>query len=977
MSEIDDRDTNLEASDRGRQNHFDGYAFEDRVAEIYRLMHYEVVHGRLFSGRQVDLFLTTKVGDLTIHRAIECKGGTVKAEDIDIFVAKLRLVRLEYPQAQGTIIGGTGFTNAVSSHAAAEGIQLTLYQDLAAQLLDGHTYATNLIKDSRTSQRYPMKLYVEPLIGYEAVGPALHAFKLIDEWLDDSEWNQLTLLGDVGTGKSFLSRMTSHRLAVKFLQNPVKNPLPILIDLRNAERQFSLEGLILTHFAQNSLGRVSFDVFQHSLATGNIILILDGFDEMAARVTRQVTNRNFHELMRCVQGRAKVLLTCRTHYFKSRTEEEEIVLGGRQDYASETARDLYWELISRKGFRIAYLRPFEISQIEEYVRRAKPSTSKQALEKIRDTYNLIELSQRPMLLEMIVKSIDALNATEINATTLYEVFTDAWIHRDKWRDVLAPEEKLSFLTVLARLLWVEDTSNIHYSRLYDYLHDQLSKHIQDERVFIEIDNEIRTASFLVRDDNGNYGFAHKSYAEYFLARYLASQLRINPHRREWLRTRRLTPEVVSFLRNMVDVSTVEPYLEQLLTGEYESLVSENALLCLYGFRRSALLSGHYELDQDSEGLIIPLPDAVNLQGAQLEQITLEGARLRGAYLSGANLTEAILTRVDIQGAELSGARLEKANLSNATLCGAELNSATLNGCNFENANLSRADLQLADLNDCFLIGANLENTILVGANLKGAALSEVIKLKIDLGPTVDSLKSSFEAGDISIADQYWGIIEHYYPEMIRVARLFSIMQDVEPEDVVSELVIILMSPQHIERLVAMEDDDQWEYLYDALKKTASSLALDRDRAFGKGIKIDDDDEILVPDEEDLYDLEPDEEDLILQEKEEEEVEAEYVERLDRQATVYSEDDEKDKKVEITDVGPYFDIVARSTLGPLENVLTYEMQKILSPQLWRLVEAKYIYGYSLEEIARSENVASVNVQRQLTKAKEILRREFRQ
>jgi hypothetical protein len=35
----------------------------------------------------------------------------------------------------------------------------------------------------------------------------------------------------------------------------------VLIDLRNADREFSLEGLILTHLAKNGLAQVSFDVF--------------------------------------------------------------------------------------------------------------------------------------------------------------------------------------------------------------------------------------------------------------------------------------------------------------------------------------------------------------------------------------------------------------------------------------------------------------------------------------------------------------------------------------------------------------------------------------------------------------------------------------------------------------------------------------------------------------------------------------------
>ena len=56
--------------------------------------------------------------------------------------------------------------------------------------------------------------------------------EIISEWLAESDWNQLTLLGDVGTGKSFLSRIVSYRLAKEFLEAPLEKPLPILVDLR-------------------------------------------------------------------------------------------------------------------------------------------------------------------------------------------------------------------------------------------------------------------------------------------------------------------------------------------------------------------------------------------------------------------------------------------------------------------------------------------------------------------------------------------------------------------------------------------------------------------------------------------------------------------------------------------------------------------------------------------------------------------------
>ena len=206
---------------RGADSYREGYSFEDKVAELYRLLHYNVEHGRIFGGRQVDLFITTSFGDMKLQRAIECKAGAVLVEHIDSFIAKLRLVRCEYPAALGTIVSGVSFTDAVTAHAVREGIQLTLHRDLAAQLFDGYGYAQNLLRECESSTRYRIPLYIEPSIGYDTIGQGINAFEVIDQWLNDPEWNQLTLLGDAGTGKSFLSRMIAYRLVQEYLKAPL------------------------------------------------------------------------------------------------------------------------------------------------------------------------------------------------------------------------------------------------------------------------------------------------------------------------------------------------------------------------------------------------------------------------------------------------------------------------------------------------------------------------------------------------------------------------------------------------------------------------------------------------------------------------------------------------------------------------------------------------------------------------------------
>lgn len=783
------------ASELGRRNYREGHAFEERVAELYRLLNYRVEQGRIFSGRQVDLFIQRQLGDLTLLRAIECKAGPVLVDDIDVFLQKLALVRHQYPAAMGTLVSGVSFTDAVTAHANSAGVQLTLFRDLAGQLLDGHGYVTQLVRNVENSDRYIARLYVDQYVSYALGAETFAAFSMIDEWLEDADWNQLTLLGDVGSGKSFFCRMLALRLANAYLAEPLERPFPILVDLRHAAREFSLEGLILTHLIRSGLSETSFDAFHYLLSQGRIIVIFDGFDEMAARTTPEVTARNFHELARCVTGRAKVLLTCRTHYFKSRTEEEQIILGGAAISDNEPARELYWDLISRRGFRISYMAPFELRQIEEYVRLARPADAAEALARIRSTYNLLELSQRPLLLDMVVKSLDTLTTDQIDAATLYSVFTDAWIYRDHWRDVLSPSLKLSFLVGLARSLWEQDLPSVHYERLLSYVATELAAHIRDPRELVEIDAEVRTATFLTRNAVGEYGFAHKSYSEYFLAKFLA--LELTNGNVKCLEGRRLGIETLGFVADLVKGKSVERLLERTLTESYVTGVSENALLCLYEIRRRSSVR-----HSDVEGPeVVPLPNGVQLQGANLAGANLQAASLPNASFVGATLADANLRSAEITAANFTKAYLVNTDLRSVSAVGSIWDGADFDGANLDAGNFRDSSFYEANFGSAFLGDGNMEN-----ANLSNVRVARAVYGALPgIADGTESLASDTDTGEREL-------LESLFPQIQRAARITAVVGGIDPDELVSETALALLSKHALRSLSKATPQERARYI---------------------------------------------------------------------------------------------------------------------------------------------------------------------
>src|SRR6185436_20839560 len=135
---------------------------------------------------------------------------------------------------------------------------------------------------------------------------------------------------------------------------------------------------------------------------------------------------------------------------------------------------------------------------------------------------LEELSRRPVLLDMIVTSADSLGRqTEpVTPAILYRIYTDIWLSRNDWSTILEVETKRELLERFAAKAIHQDDAQLHYSEIPRLIRSwrQGVNGLDEE----EIDRELRAASFLVRDQGGYYRFSHRSFLEFFYARFLVS-----------------------------------------------------------------------------------------------------------------------------------------------------------------------------------------------------------------------------------------------------------------------------------------------------------------------------------------------------------------------------------------------------------------------------------------------------------------------
>ena len=143
----------------------------------------------------------------------------------------------------------------------------------------------------------------------------------IDRWLDDPAKEHISILGEFGTGKTWFALHYAWIALQRYrdAQNRgVQLPrLPLVVPLRDYAKAVSVESLFSEFFfRQYEIPIPGYSAFEQLNRMGKLLLIFDGFDEMAARINRQEMINNFWELAKVVVPGAKVILT--TKFLRNR-----------------------------------------------------------------------------------------------------------------------------------------------------------------------------------------------------------------------------------------------------------------------------------------------------------------------------------------------------------------------------------------------------------------------------------------------------------------------------------------------------------------------------------------------------------------------------------------------------------------------------------------------------------------------------------
>jgi formylglycine-generating enzyme required for sulfatase activity len=502
--------------------------FEREVRELlllggYRALDAEPTGVRYFLAETGDSQVPTR---WAVRCVFDAQRRPTRLEDWNPFFADFE----DGGYDRALAVTNNAFDPAILEHVGsrprlAKRVKLATPGQLLGELLDLKEYVRRVREDYHgySPERQPLylplhtdlKKYFVPL---QCKGDYTgDLFQAIDRFLEDPDVNHLTILGDFGTGKSCCAM----ELTMRLLERGGPRT-PLFFSLRDYQHVETLQSIVTKGLTEKyGILNFNYPAFLRLLEEGRLLLIFDAFDELATLSERWATVASLRRLNEAVRGRSKVILTCRTHYFTTQAAEREGIAG-----SMPRGGELFAEVEGRRNYSIVYLEPFSPQQIREFVHRHHPESSDAVMEQIGRLPGVEDLARRPVLLEMILKTLPRLlkEAGPLNLATLYETFTRLWLDDVAKGDALTPQDKLRFSQALAIKLNQDDLARIHYSALERYVGDFFQKLLRSPADRFRFDQEIRVCDFLNRDAEGYYQFAHKSFMEFFVAQEVAAAL---------------------------------------------------------------------------------------------------------------------------------------------------------------------------------------------------------------------------------------------------------------------------------------------------------------------------------------------------------------------------------------------------------------------------------------------------------------------
>jgi uncharacterized protein YjbI with pentapeptide repeats len=475
---------------------------------------------------------------------------------------------------------------------------------------------------------------------------------------------------------------------------------------------------------------VALDFVFSLIRSGRIVLLLDGYDEMAQYLHARERRTCLEALAELSAGGARGILTSRPNYF---TENEELQVFevlyasishgraylGREAHALLAREAEVDQLLGQFLDRFErILKDLDANQTEGLIGRVlkdDPDGRDVVLKLLRRIFRMVQegdalsLSGKPVIISYLLDVVEGLKesveakeaADRLSEWQVYRLIVDQLMIRDLRRSPeVSPSDRRRFLRRLAIFLSRRDHPVIGEEDFKDLVSREFRRELnrefgegraaQLERYFANL----RSSVTLTRSDDpskSGWRFSHNSLREFLLAEHLFEGL--------------MTGELVSDIVPISDA--MRTFAASRTTAERQDLVTRLASVWKKGGERHAqgqmlalVWDGTVSLYLDREDVFRTALSAITGEPIALNGVTLSRVDLssetRAANLSRASFAQSTLTQVGLAAANLEGADFSEAVLEEVSLVGAQLGGAVFSKTFLVDVNISGADLNGAD-----------------------------------------------------------------------------------------------------------------------------------------------------------------------------------------------------------------------------------------------------------------------------------------
>ncbi|NER78087.1 MAG: NACHT domain-containing protein [Leptolyngbya sp. SIO1D8] len=463
----------------------------------------------------------------------------------------------------------------------------------------------------------------------------------LDLWLDDPAKEHISVLGEFGTGKTWFAFHYAWQALQRYWgaqRRGVERPrLPLVIPLRDYAKAVSVESLFSEFFfRKHEIPIPGYSAFEQLNRMGKLLLIFDGFDEMAARVDRQQMINNFWELAKVVVPGAKVILTCRTEHFPEAKEGRALLNAELQ----ASTKDLTGET---PQFEVLELEKFNDAQIRQVLTyQAQAAT----VEQVMANSQLLDLARRPVLTELILEALPDIEAGKpVDMSRVYFYAVRHKMERDikAERTFTSMADKLYFLCELSWEMLSTDRMNINYREFPDRIRTLFGAAVEQEKDLDHWHYDMMGQTMLIRNAEGDYAPAHRSLLEFFVAYKFAAELGLLADDFAEIAHLPHFTASVDLAQTFGKAPLAKAVYDLILPMLLPAIQVKTRLLDLVFKTRNQLAHAVNFIGGNAVTLLLKV-DALALSRQDLSQTSLLGADFTDAHLHEVNLENADLTQ---------------------------------------------------------------------------------------------------------------------------------------------------------------------------------------------------------------------------------------------------------------------------------------------------------------------------------------------